>query len=334
MEAIKRADMNREEAVATCDTIRRGLGEIRDLALDLHDRNGWAALGYPTWGACVSSEFAASYRHINRQLQAALIEKEIIDAEAKSDAIGPIGPIAQANTVVKEAIPESQLRPLAAVKPGKRSDVWKEAKATAPEGKVTAKHVRETVDRKLGKPKPETAPEVPKSQYKTEVNGQFVPDPPDVVARRAAGKIADGVVVEITEPEPDDEPEAAPAAELPAGVTEDEWVAALPLSSVLAGTSLKIFQDDARRYFRMKLAREAVRNRNKVAGKGLRKDGAYLRRIGGFLTTKDPRDWIKCPTIDNGGCGGTGQVEMVGACPHCYGRGYTIDNRREWRPSA
>lgn len=316
MEAIKRPDMNIEEARATCDTIRRGLDEVRGLVLDLHDRNGWSALGYKSWRECVVAEFDQSKSHLYRQLDAARIEQEI----------SPMGEIGK--------IPERQLRPLAAVEPGRRDEVWQEAKGTAPKGKVTAKHVKETVDRKLGKPKPEPKPEIPRSQFKTEINGQVATDPPDIAKLRAAGKIGANVVVEITEPEPDEEPEAVPAAELPAGMTEDEWVAALPLSSALAETPLKIFQDDARRYFRMKLAREAVRNRNKVAGKGLRKDGAYLRRIGGFLTTKDPRHWIRCPTIDNGGCGGTGQVEMVGECPHCYGRGYTIDNRREWRPSA
>lgn len=339
MEAIKRADMNREEATATCEAIRGGLDqmkglaiEVRDQVLALHDRKGWVALGYETWKQCVDAEFDLGYRQVDRELQAARIEQEIEQAEVDGNGLHVYSH--KQSPIENERLPSGQLRALAEVAPAQRREVIEEARATAPKGKVTNKHVKETADRKVGKPKPEPKPEIPRSQYKTEVNGQFAPDPPAIAKLRAAGKIGAGVVVEITEPEPDEEPEAEPAAELPVGITEDDWLAGLPLSSVLVGMSLAIFQSDARRYFRMKAAREAVRNRSQVAGKGLRKDGAYLRRIGGFLTTKDPRDWIRCPTIDNGGCGGTGQVEMVGACPHCYGRGYTIDNRREWRPSA
>lgn len=318
MEAIKRADMNFEEARAACETIRRGLGEVCDLAIDLRDRMGWKALGYSSWNDCVTKEFGVSKQHINRQLAAAEVQLEV----------EPIGST--------QKIPESQLRPLVSVERGQRAEVWKEAKATAPEGKITAKHVKETVDRKAGKPKPDPAPEIPRSQFKTEINGQFAPDPPAIAKLRAAGKIGAGVVVEITEPEPDEEPETAPTPEATPGEPEEEWLANLPLSSMLTGMSLAIFQSDAKRFYRMRKARDAFRSLHSSAGKGLRKDGCYFDRISKFLTIADPRDWIRCTTPDNGGCSGTGLLTTHGggACPKCFGRGYTIDNRRDWRKLA
>jgi hypothetical protein len=43
---------------------------------------------------------------------------------------------------------ESQARPLAAVPPSERAEVWQEAVDTAPNGKVTAAHVQQVVDRR------------------------------------------------------------------------------------------------------------------------------------------------------------------------------------------
>lgn len=341
MEAIKRADMNREEATATCDAIRLGfrqveekVSEVREQLLILRDRNGWIALGYSTWRACVADEFTASYRHVDRQLQAALIEREI--AQAELDGSGPGVHTDNEILIEQKAIPEKYLRPLTALPKNEVAEVWQEIKATAPEGKVTQKHSKAVVDRKLGKPKPEPKPAVPRSQYKTEINGEFAADPPDIAARRAAGKIADGVVVEITEPEPDEEPETTPTPEAAPGEPEEEWLANLPLSSMLTGMSLAIFQSDAKRFYRMRKARDSFRSLHSSAGKGLRKDGCYFDRISKFLTIADPRDWIRCTTPDNGGCSGTGLLTTHGggACPKCFGRGYTIDNRRDWRKLA
>lgn len=47
--------------------------------------------------------------------------------------------------VKKEPIPERHLRPLASVPPAEQAGVYKLAKETAPEGKLTAKHVERTV---------------------------------------------------------------------------------------------------------------------------------------------------------------------------------------------
>lgn len=54
---------------------------------------------------------------------------------------------------------ESQARPLAKLEPEQQREVWREAVETAPEGKVTAKHVSATVERIT---KPDAAPAPPK----------------------------------------------------------------------------------------------------------------------------------------------------------------------------
>jgi hypothetical protein len=47
---------------------------------------------------------------------------------------------------------EAQARPLAAVPPAERADVWQEAVATAPNGKMTAAHVADVVQRHIAPP--------------------------------------------------------------------------------------------------------------------------------------------------------------------------------------
>lgn len=42
-------------------------------------------------------------------------------------------------------IPERQLRPLAKLEPEQQREAWKKAIETAPDGKVTAKHITEVV---------------------------------------------------------------------------------------------------------------------------------------------------------------------------------------------
>jgi|GEM_PF-1355309 hypothetical protein len=44
-------------------------------------------------------------------------------------------------------IPESRLRPLTGLLPEQKKEVYQQAVDTAPEGKVTAKHVQDTVER-------------------------------------------------------------------------------------------------------------------------------------------------------------------------------------------
>jgi hypothetical protein len=57
----------------------RGLevGSYRDALLALHERRGWAALGYRNWRECVVAEFGGSPSRAYRQLQAARDERRL-----------------------------------------------------------------------------------------------------------------------------------------------------------------------------------------------------------------------------------------------------------------
>lgn len=126
--------MTPKEARACVDDINNNLRNTRALLLDLYEREGWKALGYDSWRACVVGEFGKHQSYLYRQLEAAQTEKNI--------SVSPIG-----------EIPEARLRPLTRIKdPEEQREVYQKAVETAPEGKVTARHIEETV-KKAAKPK-------------------------------------------------------------------------------------------------------------------------------------------------------------------------------------
>jgi N6-adenosine-specific RNA methylase IME4 len=120
------APMSEAEARECVNQITGHIQNARVLILDLYERRGWEALGYASWRECVVAEFEASERHMYRQLQAAMSEREICPT-------GQIG-----------VIPERHLRELDGLSPTDKREVWQAAVETAPEGRVTAAHVRET----------------------------------------------------------------------------------------------------------------------------------------------------------------------------------------------
>jgi phage N-6-adenine-methyltransferase len=122
--SIVLAPMTYEEARSCVDQIASHIQNARALVLDLYERRGWEALGYASWRECVTAEFQASQSHMYRQLAAALVEREI----------SPMGEIGM--------IPERPLRELTRLDPDAQRDVWQLAVETAPNGKVTAAHVR------------------------------------------------------------------------------------------------------------------------------------------------------------------------------------------------
>ena len=75
----------------------------------------------------------------------------LIDAHAIVMNLGPIGPTSTrpdaANGALGPQIPtsERQVRPLTKLEPEEQRTAWKKAVETAPEGKVTAKHVEKVV---------------------------------------------------------------------------------------------------------------------------------------------------------------------------------------------
>jgi hypothetical protein len=140
-----------DEARACADKIKANLKKIRQLVVDLHDRKGWAALGYGSWTECVQKEFKQSERYIFYQYKAAEIEMNVSDC----------------TMVQLGAIPERQLRPLAKLRdnPEQQRAAWQQAVATAPDGKVTAAHVNKVVNGMITmgheKARPERQPQIP-----------------------------------------------------------------------------------------------------------------------------------------------------------------------------
>lgn len=127
------------EAKECVEKINKNMANIRQLILELYEREGWAALGYDTWRSCVVAEFKQSQSYLYYQLEAAKTERNI-------------------STIVENTntIPESQLRPLTSIKdPEEQREIYQRAIETAPAGKVTAKHIENTVKSlKIEKNKP------------------------------------------------------------------------------------------------------------------------------------------------------------------------------------
>lgn len=132
--------MTPDEARICADAINKNLRNTRELLLDLYEREGWRALGYETFRACVVAEFKQHQSYLYRQLEAAKAEI----------AISPIGEKSEVGKV-----PESHLRPLTSLPPDQQRDAYQKAVETAPNGKVTAKHVEKVVEGMNPRPKAE-----------------------------------------------------------------------------------------------------------------------------------------------------------------------------------
>ncbi len=95
------------QARALVERIRTQLDSTRGLLLELYEGQGWCALGYDSWRACVVAEFSQSQAHLYRQLQAARTEREI----------SPIG---------ETPLPEWHLRQIARLPTAVRQEIARE----------------------------------------------------------------------------------------------------------------------------------------------------------------------------------------------------------------
>jgi hypothetical protein len=109
------------QARSLVERIRSHINDARALVLELHEKEGWKALGYDSWRECVVAEFEQSQAYLYRQLNAAQVERNI----------SPIGE--------NKPIPESVLRPLASLPPAQQREAW--SAATAENPKPTAAEV-------------------------------------------------------------------------------------------------------------------------------------------------------------------------------------------------
>jgi hypothetical protein len=124
---IKAVLMSRAEAQRCVDRIKSHLDSAREELLRLYDGEGWRALGYASWRACVTAEFGQSQTELYRQLQAARIER----------VVSPNGKPGE--------IPASHLLPLSDLPKASQATVWERVQVTP--GKVTARKVEATVRR-------------------------------------------------------------------------------------------------------------------------------------------------------------------------------------------
>lgn len=87
--------MTAAEARHCVDAVKRHMRSSWELLLDIRDREGWRALGYDSWRACVVAEFHQSQSYLYYQMQAAETARAI------------------STMVETENIPERHLRELA-----------------------------------------------------------------------------------------------------------------------------------------------------------------------------------------------------------------------------
>jgi hypothetical protein len=123
--------MDANEARAIVTSIKTRIDLARGELLELHDREGWRALGYKSWQACAQAEFGGSAAQMFRLLSAAQIERAIDS---------PIG-----------EYPESHLREVAKLDtPAQQRQALSQAAART-NGQPTAKDVRAEAEAILGK---------------------------------------------------------------------------------------------------------------------------------------------------------------------------------------
>lgn len=123
------------EARECVNKINSTLNDTRALILDLYEREGWSALGYKSWNECVSKEFNRDKSTMYKELKAAQTERTLKVAHAPH-------------------IPTRQLLSISRVdSPDQQKEAWTKAVETAPEGKVTARHVEKVVTEIVKHPK-------------------------------------------------------------------------------------------------------------------------------------------------------------------------------------
>ena len=125
--------MTFEEARQCADEIKTGINSIGRKLLQLYEGAGWEVLGYSSWRECAKAEFGYSQSYAYRLLSLEEVRQNLTE-------FSPIGE--------KCLLPtnESQARPLTTLPPEAQRTVWAAAVESAPNGKVTAAHVQETVE--------------------------------------------------------------------------------------------------------------------------------------------------------------------------------------------
>ena len=132
MTAIQITLMTEIEARAAVDRIKSSLEVIRADLADLYEREGWRALRYDSWRACIVAEFEMSERRAYQLLAAHAVDRALC-------------------TNVQTPLRESHARELARLPSDDDiRDVWEEVRAEHADDAPTAAAYREAVNRRLG----------------------------------------------------------------------------------------------------------------------------------------------------------------------------------------
>jgi hypothetical protein len=298
---VKHMVISEARAMQLCKRIRQNMTDARNDLLELHEGEGWRALGYASWRECVTTEFGQHEVTLYRQLKAAEVAREL-----NADPVF-------AHVQKTETVPDRQLRALGVAEVGTRAEVYKIASA-ASDGKPTEAVVKAAVQAKAARPFA-----TPDQLTTTVVN---------VVAK--AAKPPRAVVPEAVDEIREERAEQAAKRD---EITDDEWIASLPLAAKLEGHALDKFRRDALDYRDLESTvpanvplRKAVADflsRTKRRQKGTTQHQGFTAfRANQLLSVEHPRAWFQCPSTEKGGCGGTGTIGSYGQCSMCFGRGY------------
>jgi hypothetical protein len=159
MELHEREAMTNHEAIEWKNRLGSAAKQLRVMLAEGYARQAWKALGYGTWTDCLkdlAEEYQFGERHMWRLHAANETEKLLSER--------PVG-----------EIPETQLRPLTSLAPEHREIAWKRAVDTAPEGRMTGRHVQATIDEMYPDPEEEDViEEEPEDSWDSRLSEAFI----------------------------------------------------------------------------------------------------------------------------------------------------------------
>lgn len=120
------AMLSAEEARQIVKNINGHMEQSRKDLIELYDREGWRALGYSSWGACVKAEFDGSSTALYRQLAAAKIEREVFG-----------------DSRIGNPVPASQLEAVKDLPTEQKRAAFQRADELAGDQPRTAKHIQQ-----------------------------------------------------------------------------------------------------------------------------------------------------------------------------------------------
>jgi len=126
--------MTEHEARSCVQRINAGMNSVRLDVLELDERQGWRALGYESWRACVATEFGASESYLYQLADAARVDRAI-------STIVEMPPVRQSHA--------RELAPLLRAEPESLPEVWRELNERHGEN-LTAGDIREVVQERIG----------------------------------------------------------------------------------------------------------------------------------------------------------------------------------------